>query len=98
MLGLLFEMCLQHVGENCVHADVGRVCFVHCLRKLASLLIFYLTFLLCFLDLIKAEGGNLARVRPRPFFFFFLRLTGETLRKKSSAGRGGSNWDSLREK
>ena len=41
-------MCLQHVGENCVHADVGRVCFVHCLRKLASLLIFYLTFLLLF--------------------------------------------------
>ena len=32
------------------------------------------------------------------FFFvcFFLRLKGETLRKKSSAGRGGSSWDSLK--
>ena len=30
------------------------------------------------------------------FFFFFLWVKGETLRKKSSAGRGGSSWDSLK--
>ena len=70
------------VRENCVYADVVRVYFVHCSRKFACLLIFYLMVLFWTCILFSSFGFcSSSRISFCPvigdifFFFFFFAIS-----------------------